>query len=104
MVAMAQNEWDPYMSRFARFLWLALLLGCAGGVIGRAALAAHTHTLQIRTIAVLKTDRRPEPILADPARHHIYVGNESGGTVSVIDDRTNRIVKKITAGHEIEDL
>jgi YVTN family beta-propeller protein len=59
----------------------------------------HAHV-----VATIDTGRRPEPVIADAAHHRVYVGNESGATVSAIDDRTGRIVRVIPAGHEIEDL
>ncbi|GAC1626353.1 MAG: hypothetical protein NVS4B2_05640 [Chloroflexota bacterium] len=83
------------ISLVASVLALAVI---AGNHAPRAGGAHHPRAL------VLPTGRRPEPILWDPVSHHVYVGNESRGTVSVVDERTNRVVARVSTGRELEDM
>src|ERR1700694_5395626 len=78
-------------------------LGAAGAHM-TSAHAFQSHAQGARLITTLHTALRPEPVIADPAHHRIYVGNESAAKITVLDDRTNAVIAVIPAGHEIEDL
>lgn len=96
----------PNQLSWKRVLVAALLLVVPGtfGVqrgMGTSAAQAQAHA---RVIGTLHVGRRPEPAIADPQHHRVYVGVESGGEIAVVDDRTNAIVRTVTVGHEVEDL
>jgi YVTN family beta-propeller protein len=77
----------------ALLIWLSTMFS--------PAIPAEAH---LPSSATFHTGKRPEPILADPSHHRVYIGNESGGTISVVDDRTRVVEKIVKVGHEVEDL
>jgi len=56
------------------------------------------------TDVVIHPGKRPEPVLVDPVDHRVYVGTETGGSVTAINDRTYRVLKRVFVGREVEDL
>jgi YVTN family beta-propeller protein len=88
----------------AKSCLVAAFLAAIVLVPGPLSTARAGTALQTRVVATIDVGRRPEPVVADAAHHRVYVGNESGATVSVIDDRTNAVLRVIPAAHEIEDM
>lgn len=85
---------------------LAILLGLAASFFQTVprTTEARAERPAARLIAVLDPGKRPEPVIVDPSRHRVYIGTETGGSITVVNDRTNRIVKTIHVGREVEDL
>jgi YVTN family beta-propeller protein len=51
-----------------------------------------------RDITSADVGQVPDGIAVDPSMQSVYVANNSGPSVSVIDTRTNKVVKTVTAG------
>lgn len=88
----------------AKSCLLAALLAALVLVPGSPSLARAGIAARLSVVATIDVGRRPESVIADAAHHRVYVGNESGATVSVIDDRTNTVLRVIPAAREIEDM
>ena len=72
---------------------LALPLAAAGIAAAPASAAAGymvTHTISVGS--------SPYGVAVDPAAHTVYVTNDGGGTVSVIDEATDAVTHTIPVG------
>jgi len=82
--------------RIAAVLGMLAVPLAAAGVTAVPAAAATTYTVTA-TIGVGIT---PEGVGVDPATNTVYVANEGGGSVSVIDGATNTVTATIGVGSE----
>lgn len=92
--------------RQVRNLLLLVLLGMAVWAFGAEVKLGVSRASRpaAHLVALLNPGKRPEPVIVDAAHHRVYIGTETSGSVTVMDDRTNRVVKVIHVGREVEDL
>jgi len=81
---------------------LALAVWSLPARLGIGAEGAGAKTLPVSVM--LNPGKRPEPVIVDASHHRVYIGTETGGSVTVVDDRTNHILRTMPVGREVEDL
>ena len=82
---------------------LAVGLGVLGLSTGHGAVVV-VDAASLHEIARLPGGVFPDGLADDPRDHRLFVSDELGGAVTVIDTQTNKFVARITAGGEVGNV